>query len=46
MFYFIYKIIIFSDSKEKDDIYEALTVNSHNSEKINHITSFSYFIAL
>ena len=32
MFYFFYKIIIFSLNKEKSDIYEARTVNSHNSE--------------
>ena len=39
MFYFFYKIIIFIVNKEKDDnyMYEVRTVNSHNSETVNHI---------
>ena len=43
MFYFIYKIIIFSLNKEKDDM-QGATVNSHNLEKVNHIAHVIFFL--
>ena len=41
IFYFFYKIIIFIVDKEKNDIlYEALIINSHNSETVKPLSCF------